>query len=409
MGPYSTAKGIWSRQGIALHVDANEEYSVKSSGWSNLFGIKGGSGDVYVKGNVGIGTPSSPGYTLDVNGSMRVGSSTDYMYFLSSGTMAHGTRMNSSTETRFIYLGLRNTTGTAYYMVNAGSSSSSVSWGGYPGVWASGDGEYRIHGNGGSTTCAVRADGGHLTFTGSHDTFTPFSEEDVGKIVCSTGEYSTELKNGVMYNELTVMDSCPIVTLATKDNDKRVMGVLSRRTTRVETERISEEEYDALPNKTNYEKLPSESNVYTRDVDTGEFSRGCYNAVGEGGIWVTNKNGVFENGDYIVSSTIPGYGQKQNDDLLHNFTVAKITSDCDFTDIQVIKQRHTSVDGIYQYNENGEPIRENVLDENGNTITFSKFKLRYLLPDGTQITKEEYALAAEAYIAAFVGCTYHCG
>jgi len=35
--------------------------------------------------------------------------------------------------------------------------------------------------------------------------------------------------------------------------------------------------------------------------------------------------------------------------------------------------------------------------------------LRYLLPDGTQITKEEYALAAEAYIAAFVGCTYHCG
>jgi hypothetical protein len=409
MGPYSTAKGIWSRQGIALHVDANEEYSVKSSGWSNLFGIKGGSGDVYVKGNVGIGTSSSPGYRLDVNGSMRVGSSTDYMYFLSSGTMAHGTRMNSSTETRFIYLGMRNTTGTAYYMVNAGNSTSSVSWGGYPGVWSSGNGEYRIHGNGGATNCAVRADGGHLTFTGSHDTFTPFSEEDVGKIVCSTGEYSTELKNGVMYNELTVMDSCPIVTLATKDNDKRVMGVLSRRTTRVETERISEEEYDALPNKTNYEKLPSESNVYTRDVDTGEFSRGCYNAVGEGGIWVTNKNGVFENGDYIVSSTIPGYGQKQNDDLLHNFTVAKITSDCDFTDIQVIKQRHTSVDGIYQYNENGEPIRENVLDENGNTITFSKFKLRYLLPDGTQITKEEYALAAEAYIAAFVGCTYHCG
>lgn len=302
-----------------------------------------------------------------------------------------------------------NTTGTSYYMVNAGSSSSAVSWDGYPGVWSSGNGEYRIHGNGASTTCAVRADGGHLTFTGSHDTFTPFSEEDVGKIVCSTGEYSTELKNGVMYNELTVMDSCPIVTLATKDNDKRVMGVLSRRTTRVETERISEEEYDALPNKTNYEKLPSESNVYTRDVDTGEFSRGCYNAVGEGGIWVTNKNGVFENGDYIVSSTIPGYGQKQNDDLLHNYTVSKITGDCDFTDIPVVKQKHISVNGYYQYTENGEPMREHILDENGNTITFSKFKLRYLLPDGTQITKEEYELATDAYIAAFVGCTYHCG
>jgi hypothetical protein len=72
MGPYPTARGIWSRQGLALHLDAAEEFSIKSSGWTNLFGVKGGSGDVYVRGNVGIGE-SSPSYKLDVNGDTRVG------------------------------------------------------------------------------------------------------------------------------------------------------------------------------------------------------------------------------------------------------------------------------------------------------------------------------------------------
>ena len=53
-------------------------------------------------------------------------------------------------------------------------------------------------------------------------------------------------------------------------------------------------------------------------------------SVGEGCILVTNYNGVVENGDYIASSPIPGYGQKQDDDLLHNYTIAKITGDIDW-------------------------------------------------------------------------------
>ena len=52
--------------------------------------------------------------------------------------------------------------------------------------------------------------------------------------------------------------------------------------------------------------------------------------MGEGGIWVTNKNGNLESGDYITSSIIPGYGQKQDSEFLANYTVAKITMDCDF-------------------------------------------------------------------------------
>ena len=46
---------------------------------------------------------------------------------------------------------------------------------------------------------------------------------------------------------------------------------------------------------------------------------------------VCNINGNIENGDYITTSHIEGLGMKQDDDLLHNYTVAKSVMDCDFS------------------------------------------------------------------------------
>jgi hypothetical protein len=65
------------------------------------------------------------------------------------------------------------------------------------------------------------------------------------------------------------------------------------------------------------------------------------NSLGEGGIWVCNKNGTLVNGDYISSSSVVGYGQKQtlNLNTLMNHTVAKITCDCDFNLTKVVKQK----------------------------------------------------------------------
>ena len=54
------------------------------------------------------------------------------------------------------------------------------------------------------------------------------------------------------------------------------------------------------------------------------------NSGGEGGIWVSSYNGRLENGDYVTTSPISGIGMRQDDDLLHNYTVAKIVMDCDF-------------------------------------------------------------------------------
>ena len=87
----------------------------------------------------------------------------------------------------------------------------------------------------------------------------------------------------------------PIFQLARKKKDKRVLGVLG---------------------------MSSRNNSRT--------DRLIVNSVGEGGIWVINSNGNIENGDYITSSDYLGYGEKQDDDLLHNYTVAKVTMDCNF-------------------------------------------------------------------------------
>ena len=95
------------------------------------------------------------------------------------------------------------------------------------------------------------------------------------------------------------------------------------------------------------------------------------NALGEGGIWVTDINGSFSAGDYITTSPLPGYGQKQNDDKMKNYTVGKILQNCNFEDDVI---RYLSV-------------------TNNDELVI--------------IPKEQYD--EKSYRAQFVGCTYHCG
>ena len=65
------------------------------------------------------------------------------------------------------------------------------------------------------------------------------------------------------------------------------------------------------------------------------------------------------------------------------------------------------------YDENGDVQYEDDLDADGNQQMIYPYNTRFLLPDATQITEEEYSTKLSAgeqvYIACFVGCTYHCG
>jgi hypothetical protein len=61
---------------------------------------------------------------------------------------------------------------------------------------------------------------------------------------------------------------------------------------------------------------------------------GAINALGEGRVWVSNFNGDIHAGDYITTSVVPGYGQLQDDDLLHSYTLGKATETVDWSSLK---------------------------------------------------------------------------
>jgi hypothetical protein len=169
------------------------------------------------------------------------------------------------------------------------------------------------------------------SFTAFHRSYTDdslFDEENpdifknnyMGRVVIATGKIKTDLTKPKEKTEIeidpnpdipkndpeewysvidkdgiSVEDAIPVIQLSRKKKDKRVFGVLGDPKRR-----------------------------------TNNINRLIVNSIGEGAICVCNINGNIENGDYIQSSDLLGYGEKQDDDLLHNYTIAKSTIDCNF-------------------------------------------------------------------------------
>jgi len=182
-----------------------------------------------------------------------------------------------------------------------------------------------------------------LSFTGQHRNklVIPYKVYLIGLIVESTGKYLNLDGSKIP----SINEALPYVCPTTKAKSKSVFGVISN----------EEDETDG--------KRVSSFGIFTNIYDKKEPStRTFINSIGEGSIWIVNTNGNLENGDYIQSSNIMGHGEKQDDDILHNYTVAKITCGCDFN--------LDSEDYLCFEHENDDGL---------------------------------------LYRKAFVGCTYHCG
>jgi hypothetical protein len=183
----------------------------------------------------------------------------------------------------------------------------------------------------------IRSDGSLVTsFTGQHKCI-PDEPMEKGLIVSAKKNQFVKL-NGLAIGKsaITIDESLPIVSLSNVAQDKACFGVVS-----------STEEAN-----TTFRVETTNGGVISTIPKTLGDNRAIVNSVGEGAIWVVNTGGSLESGDYITTSNVVGYGQKQDDDVLHNYTVAKITMDCDFTAsnvaVQTIKREETGLQTIME-------------------------------------------------------------
>jgi hypothetical protein len=181
---------------------------------------------------------------------------------------------------------------------------------------------------------------GISSFTGAHKAYLDHRTVPAsfsGRIAVSLGRVP----------DINLNDAFPYVELARTDADKRAFGVF------------------------NISATPS---PFVTTV----------NAVGEGAIWVCDVAGHLTSGDYVTSSTIAGYGKRQDDDCVWNYTVARVVQHCDFDDPGSLMMRFLALGPADVYGDN--------------TI---------------EISEEEYtarkALGETVYRAAFLGCVYVCG
>ncbi|MBN1755284.1 hypothetical protein JW877_03620 [bacterium] len=143
-------------------------------------------------------------------------------------------------------------------------------------------------------------------FTGAHEVLlspdTP-PEIEAGMIMSLTGENRARSADN---QKISISSTLAEVKLADRPNDPKVYGVF-----------LFENKLGAAHW---YQPRPGE-----------RF--GAVNAIGEGRVWVSDINGEIQAGDYITSSGLPGYGQKQGDDLLHNYTVGKAAENVNWNSI----------------------------------------------------------------------------
>jgi hypothetical protein len=160
-------------------------------------------------------------------------------------------------------------------------------------------------------------DPGTFNFTGSHRCSCDPNiienkkkrDELIGKIVVSTGTYNNLNNNGI----IEIDEAVPVVELAKNKKDIRVFGVIAG--------------FEEINTNNRFFKL---GNIRFNRKKSIEDTKIIVNAVGEGGIWICDANGTFNNGELITTGEINGYGVKQDNEFVTSYTVAKITCDCSF-------------------------------------------------------------------------------
>ena len=189
--------------------------------------------------------------------------------------------------------------------------------------------------DGGGTNYAIRiSDGnghaiGYVTFSGTTVTYGAFTGVHPALIEESDNPFSSEA--------VLADPEDPTSTVDMINWYPRGTLLKTNSTSYQSTEGSSNVVYSAT--KTSTSKDKSVLGVYLAPHRPDQWldlhDVGC---VGDGEILVCIEGGDLEIGDYICSSNTPGHGMKQDDDLLHNYTVAKSLENVNWSELGVTQK-----------------------------------------------------------------------
>ena len=163
-------------------------------------------------------------------------------------------------------------------------------------------------------------------FTGAHDGLV--LKELVGEIgdllIDSQLVYVKNISNSIFEN-----------TLSTIPQEQSIVGVLCSLPVV-----LTDENTPAALSKKDIEDADNIESIPIQEYTTisATYNLITMNALGEGMVNVCGENGNILAGDYICSSNIAGKGMKQDDNILHNYTVAKAREGVSFSSPTEVKQ-----------------------------------------------------------------------
>lgn len=169
---------------------------------------------------------------------------------------------------------------------------------------------------------------GYLPFTGVHEGLSNITLE-IGDIVVDDKLLAKEDISNVRFSQI----------LSTQPMQKGVIGIVSAVVPSNEIIALEAEQNNLKPPEfklkgQNAQQIANPKLKWTPPPDKFVL---YINAVGEGQVNVCGENGNIQRGDFIVSSSMAGKGMKQDDDLVHNYTVARAREDAVFTSPDEVK------------------------------------------------------------------------
>jgi hypothetical protein len=160
-------------------------------------------------------------------------------------------------------------------------------------------------------------------FTGTHDALTdPNDSFTIGDIVVDS---QLVRRNGIS-------SAITLIKTSTSANQKAALGVICAEQHPFENN-IPAVYMSGFDEETG---LPVPTAEY--EIDKQTYNLVAVNALGEGQINVCGEGGNIEAGDLIVTSSLPGKGMKQSDDIVRAVTVAKARESVTFAGPTEVKQ-----------------------------------------------------------------------